>query len=135
MKNNVSRHKQRIWTLQILYSLDLKDEFGEKEGKIASNNMLKKHGLPDDVTYYFQDLVEGVIYNKEQIDSLINDKAIDWKVKRMAYIDRNILRIAIYEIKDELVPKGVAIDEAVELAKEYADEKSYKFINGILGRT
>ena len=132
--NKVARHKQRIWALQILYSLDLKEKFNKEQVLIECNNMLKKHELSEDTKYYFQDLIEGVVANREELDFLINQKAIDWKLSRMAYVDRNILRIALFEIKEELVPKGVAIDEAVEVAKEFADEKSSKFINGILGK-
>jgi N utilization substance protein B len=78
--------------------------------------------------------VQGVLENRESIDELISSKAIDWKLDRMANVDRNILRIAVFEsMYERLVPVGVAINEAVELAKVYGDEESSKFVNGVLG--
>ncbi len=131
--SKVSRHQERIWTLQILYSIDLKNEFDIEKAKIECENIKEKNNLLAN-DYYFEKLVLGVIKNKKDLDEYINVKAIDWTIKRMAVIDRNILRLALYEIEDELVPVGVAIDEAVELAKEYGDDKSPGFINGILSR-
>ena len=131
--SKVSRHQERIWALQILYSIDLKKEFDIEKAKIECENTKERNNLSAN-DYYFQKLVLGVIKNKKDLDEYINVKAIDWTLKRMAVIDRNILRLALYEIEDELVPVGVAIDEAVELAKEYGDDKSPGFINGILSR-
>lgn len=89
--------------------------------------------LDEEVKYYFEGLVTGVINNIKEIDEVINNKAIDWNINRMAYVDRNILRIAVFEMRND-IPVGVAINEAVEIAKEYADQKSAGFINGILAR-
>jgi N utilization substance protein B len=137
MKKNMektSRHQQRVWALQILYSLDLKERYNQEQVKLESVNILQKNELIDDSKYYFQRLAEGVVEKKEKLDEIIDEKAIDWKISRMAYIDRNILRLALFEIKEELVPVSVAINEAVEVAKEFGDEKSSSFINGILGK-
>ena len=128
-----SRHQERIWALQILYSLDLKNKFNQKEAEVESNNIKMRNNLVDN-DYYYIKLVKGIIDSKEELDEYINEKAIDWSIKRMAVVDRNILRLALYEIQYDLVPIGVAIDEAVELAKEYGDEQSPGFINGILSR-
>ena len=87
----------------------------------------------DDQPYYFEKIVKGVLTQQGKYDQQINLKAIDWKINRMALIDRNILRIALYELDNNL-PVGVVINEAVELAKEYGDEKSASFINGILAK-
>lgn len=129
-----TRHQNRIWALEVLYSIDLKNNFDLKNANIECENIKMRNNLLDD-NYYFKKLVLGVIEEKEDLDEYINNKAIDWDIERMAVIDRNILRIALYEIEAELVPVGVAIDEAVELAKEYGDDKSSSFINGILSRT
>ncbi len=128
-----SRHQERIWALQILYSLDLNDTINEEEASRAIRNLKEEHTLSDDDRYYFEGLVSGVVNNIEEYDNRINQQAIDWNIKRMPYIDRNIIRIALYEMVQE-VPVGVVINEAVEIAKEYAEEKSARFINGILAK-
>ena len=129
----VRRHKERIWTLQVLYGLDLKDDFNVEQAKIECENIKERNNLDSD-QYYFEKLINGVIDSKDSLDEYINKKAVDWTINRMAIVDRNILRLALYEIENDMVPVGVAIDEAVELAKEYGDEKSPGFINGILSR-
>lgn len=130
----ISRHKQRIWALQILYSLDLREKLQEDIAEKQCKKFREEKHIEDGEKYYFEKIVFGVIKMREELDKIINEKAIDWEVKRMAYIDRNILRIAIFEIKSKM-PVGVAINEAVELAKEYASDKSFSFINGILSKS
>ncbi len=130
--SKVGRHKQRQWALQILYSLDIRNKITEEAAEIASQELIEREALLDD-DYYFNKIVQGVINEIEIIDSLIDKHAIDWEVARIAFIERNILRIAIYEIRHE-IPIGVAIDEAVRIAKKYGDEGASSFINGILGK-
>jgi len=127
-----SRHQERIWALQILYSLDLNGTINNEEASRAIHNLKEENELSDD-PYYFEELVSGVVNNIEEYDNRINQQAIDWNIKRMPYIDRNIIRIALYEMIQD-VPVGVVINEAVEIAKEYAEEKSARFINGILSK-
>lgn len=127
----ISRHKQRIWALEILYSLDLQEKLNKDLAVKRCQKYKEEKNIKQEKEYYFEKIVLGVIENREEIDKLIEKRAIDWKVKRMAYLDRNILRIAIWEI-DSKIPIGVAINEAVEIAKEYGSEKSSSFINGIL---
>lgn len=85
---------------------------------------------------YAQKLMEGIITNIDVVDENIGKYAIDWTVERMPATDRNILRIAVYEMlfADEKLAPGVAINEAVEIAKLYGTEDSPRFINGILGK-
>ena len=128
----ITRHQERIWALQILYSLDLSDEM-ELASSVKGIGDLKIREKIDDQPYYFEEIVKGVVLHKGKYDSRINLRAIDWNINRMALIDRNILRIALYELENNL-PVGVVINEAVELAKEYGDEKSASFINGILAK-
>lgn len=83
---------------------------------------------------YAQMLVKGIAENRSIVDGNINKYAVDWNITRMSGVDRNILRISIYEIEYvDFVPASVAIDEAVEIAKKYGADDSPKFINGILG--
>ncbi len=128
----VTRHQERIWAVQILYSMDIKDKFDKKQSEIEIKNIISNNDL-EDGNYYFEELVQGVLANIEEIDKKISKYAVDWELSRMAYVDRNILRLAIFELQTE-IPVGVAINEAVELAKEFADQKSSSFINGILGK-
>lgn len=83
---------------------------------------------------YVQDVVGGVQAQAKELDELIASHAVGWKLDRIARVDLSILRVALYEMlhRDD-VPTGAAINEAVELAKRYGEEKSFAFINGILG--
>lgn len=84
---------------------------------------------------YLRKAVSGVIEHRADIDRTISRLAIGWSLDRMGAVDRNLLRLAVYEILHlDDVPVGVAINEAVALAKKFGDEESGKFINGILGR-
>ena len=87
----------------------------------------------DTAFQYAKSLVEGTLGNLEEIDSLIRQQAEHWRLERMPAVDRNILRLAIYEFLYETdVPKLVILDEAIELAKRYSTAESSAFVNGIL---
>ena len=88
----------------------------------------------EDLTYVSQ-MLEGVCAQSEELDEIIGRYSKDWAIERIARVDLSILRVAIYEMlyRKEDVPTGAAINEAVELAKRYGGERSYAFINGILG--
>lgn len=89
----------------------------------------------DEVREFTLTLVEGVISNLSEIDKAISNYTNNWSLERIANIDRNILRIAIYEILFlENIPKSVSINEAVELAKKYGTKSSFSFVNGVLGK-
>jgi len=84
---------------------------------------------------YVEQISGGVDAHQQEIDALISKYSVDWAIERIARVDLSILRVAIYEMlyRKEDVPAGAAINEAVELAKRYGGERSYAFINGILG--
>ena len=105
--------------------------------------------MPDHLKYYFETLedaedrdkkyiqgkYEAVVRHVPEMDELLNENAKGWKTARMNKVDLTILRLAVYEMKwDEDVPDGVAINEAVELAKRFGGESSSSFVNGILGK-
>ena len=105
--------------------------------------------MPDHLKYYFETLedagdkeinyirekYEAVVSRLPEIDALLNENAKGWKTARMNKVDLTILRLAVYEMKwDGDIPDGVAINEAVELGKEYGDDDAPSFINGILAR-
>lgn len=84
---------------------------------------------------YARVLVKGIIESMDELDSLITSTAQNWTIERMPIVDRNIIRIAAYEmIHQDDIPTGVAINEAVEMAKTFGTDESPKFVNGVLGR-
>jgi N utilization substance protein B len=124
------RRKARIIALKALYELD---SVGHELPEILAR-LLEENPAPADVVTFVQELVSGVLEHREEIDAVIRQKAPAWPLEQVAVIDRNILRLAIYEILiDNRVPVRAAINEAVELAKSFGGESSPKFINGVLG--
>jgi N utilization substance protein B len=125
-----ARHKAREIALQVLYELD-----SVKHNPADSlNNVISRIEVGEEVKLFSQLLVDGVVSNREQLDQNIRDFAPAWPLDQISIIDRNILRLAIFEIlHDSQIPVKVAINEAVELAKTYGSNNSSRFINGVLG--
>ena len=96
--------------------------------------MLTEYTVPDDIAVFVRSLVKGTLEHLFEIDDYINRYAIEWDLTRMANVDRNLLRLAIYEIFYEGTPLNVAINEALELAKTFSHDEAPRFINGILGK-
>ena len=129
------RTKARDIAIQILYELDIKKETAES----LLEEYWQRPALEDladkDIKSFTTALVEGTIKNKEEIDKIISSYAQNWELKRMAVIDRNILRMGTYELLFlEDIPPKVSINEAVELAKKYGDTDSSKFVNGVIDK-
>jgi len=125
-----TRRKSRIIALQGLYEIDSVS----RRPETVVDRLLSEAGLSDDNNEFIRNLVDGVIRNKGDIDNNIQKYAPAWPVDQLATIDRNILRLAIFEILfDNKVPVKVAVSEAVELAKKFGSENSAKFVNGVLG--
>ena len=98
---------------------------------LAERQSLGEHPVPE----YAADLVRGVASNRERIDELISWNLVDWTLERMPAVDRNILRIGVYELLwADGVPDGVAISEAVALAQDLSTDNSASFVNGVLAR-
>lgn len=131
----VSRHKQRIWALQILYGLDIRKKLDQETARQSYQKFVLAEGVIEKTAadLYVKEILFGIIMELELLDAQIDRYAINWNIERMSVIDRNILRIAVYEIQHE-IPVGVAINEAVKVAKEFADDSSPAFINGILAK-
>jgi transcription antitermination protein NusB len=87
-----------------------------------------------EVDPYAKEVAEGVVARAEELDRRITNAADDWTADRLGVVERNVLRIALYELDGVAVPVEVAIDEAVTLAKRYATEEAARLVNGILGR-
>jgi N utilization substance protein B len=124
------RHRARIAALQILFEIDCTDH----PASLVLVRQLADADLPEPGAEFARELVEGVEGYRRELDELIARYAPEWPVDQIAIIDRNILRIAIYEILfcDD-TPTKVAINEAVELAKEFGSDSSGRFVNGVLG--
>jgi N utilization substance protein B len=124
------RRRARIAALQALFELD---SVGHQPQETIARQF-ESGPLIEEAKGFAEELVNGVLSHKEQIDKTIEDTAPAFPLDQLAVIDRNILRLAIYEILiDNKVPVRAAINEAVELAKDFGGEKSPKFINGVLG--
>jgi len=125
-----SRRKARVLVLQALYEIDAAGH----DTEMVLDNLLSVRGLPDDNDTFVREAVRKIIQNKADIDINIRKFATAWPVEQLAFVDRNILRLAIFEILfDNSVSVKVAINEAVELAKKFGSNGSPKFINGVLG--
>ena len=124
------RRKARIIALQALYEVDSAGH-GEEE---ALAHLIGRERLSVENVAFVRQLVTGVIKNRETIDQNIQNLAPAWPINQLSIVDRNILRLAIFEILiDNKVPIKVAINEAVELAKAFGGDNSPKFVNGVLG--
>jgi transcription antitermination protein NusB len=127
-----ARTKARKRALDVLYSADVRGDSAEAALEAES---LRAAGRPERASSwpYAREVVQGVIDHAQEIDRLIADHSTSWPLERMPAVDRAILRIAVWEARfNPDVPVGVAIDEAVELAKELSTDDSPRFVNGLL---
>lgn len=125
-----TRRRARELALQALYEID---SAGHEAEEVVTH-LLAEERLAEENANFARELVRGVIQNKEKIDENIRSFAPAWPIEQIPVIDRNILRLAIFEILiDNKVPVKVAINEAVELAKTFGADSSSKFVNGVLG--
>ena len=125
-----TRRKARITALQSLFEIDCAGHVAES----TLDHLIEENQLTEEAAPFARELVFGVLQNREVLDKTIVKYAPNWPLDQMALIDRNILRLAIYEISiAKNVPIKAAINEAVELAKLFGSDSSSKFINGVLG--
>lgn len=123
----MARHQGRELALKILFEHDLVET---EIDPLIDRALARSRG---DDKQFAEELVRGVLAHQVPIDQAIEAAAIDWSVSRMAAIDRNILRLATYELTETpAVPIPVVIDEALDLAQVYSTEEAKKFINGVL---
>jgi N utilization substance protein B len=127
-----NRHLSRTIAMQSLYEWDFNDRVGDLQEITKVNVKQFAPGL-EDPNFIFE-LVRGVADHMKDIDAIITKTAPEWPIDQITVIDRNILRIGIYELNfAKEVPPKVAINEAVELGKAFGGESSGKFVNGVLG--
>ena len=127
-----NRHLSRTVAMQTLYEWDFNGKSGDTNELVKNNLEQQAPGMDDPAFAY--SLVNGVSENLEAIDKTITDTAPEWPLDQITVVDRNILRLGIYELMfAKEVPPKVVINEAVELGKTFGGESSGKFVNGVLG--
>ncbi|AZB43530.1 transcription antitermination factor NusB [Bacillus sp. FJAT-42376] len=121
----MNRRAAREKALQALFQIDV--------SQIDPADALQHAFDEDEINSFTRELVTGTISHIEEIDALIKPHLVNWKLDRLANVDRGILRLAAYEMKyEDGIPASVSIDEAIELAKAFGDDQSSRFVNGVL---
>jgi N utilization substance protein B len=128
-----ARHRSRKRALQVLFEWDMRGEPIERAISHYYESLYSEESenkpKPDK---FMEELARGTVANAAEIDKSIEAKSERWRLERMPIVDRNILRLAIYELGQQAVPAPVIIDEALELARKFSNDESISFINGIL---
>ncbi len=127
----MSRKKSREFVLQILYQIDLSDKWDSYKKTITE--FFKERITEEPIREFSGYIINGIMKHKAFIDALIDQNTSTSSIESLHYIDRNVLRIALFELFfSELVPIDVAINEAINLAKKYGEQKSGALVNAIL---
>jgi transcription antitermination protein NusB len=128
-----ARHRSRKRALQVLFEWDMRGDSIDRAIAHYYDTLYSEESenkpKPD---RFMEELARGTAANSEAIDKQIQAKAENWRLERMPVVDRNILRLAIFELSQQATPAPVVIDEAVELARQFSNDESLSFINGIL---
>lgn len=129
------RHRSRQAALQVLFALDLAES--SRDGQPADlaatfDAVAENFELPAGARAFASELVLGICEHRDELDALLSDHATNWRLSRMAAVDRNTLRIGAYELLHTDTPARVVLDEAIELARRFGDDPSPAFVNGIL---
>lgn len=124
-----NRRRARECALQVMYDMDI----SSTPVRIALANYFATYPQHEEVQIYCETIVNGFVTHQGEIDELISKQSTHWRLDRMALIDRNILRLAVYElVRMDDVPLKVVLNEAIEIGKKYGTEDTGAFINGIL---
>lgn len=139
MSRRAPRAASRQLALQVLYAVDLAagrggEEQGERPGAEAEafESVARNFDLPEGARAFAKQLVFGVLERRDELDGLLAEHARNWRVDRMAAVDRNVMRIAVYELLATDTPTTVVIDQAIELARRFGDDPSPAFVNGVI---
>jgi N utilization substance protein B len=128
-----SRRRSREHALQILYQWDMrKQPIDDSLDAFYSSLYSEESPVRPERDPFLEDLVRGTVEKSGEIDALISSHAEHWRIERMPAVDRNILRLAIFELRHTGTPPAVVIDEALELARRFSNEESVHFVNGVL---
>jgi N utilization substance protein B len=133
---SAARRASRQAALQVLYAAEVAGRgaggLGRARVQEALEAVAANFELPEGARAFAGELALGVAERRAEIDALLAAHARHWRVERMAAVDRNLLRIAVWELLDDRTPASVVIDEAVELARRFGSERSPSFVNGVL---
>lgn len=129
-----ARHRSRQRALQVLYLWDQRKQAVDEALSSFYETLASEEDEPQrtPADEFMESLVRGATANADSIDQRIVAKSSNWRIERMPVVDRNILRLAIYEMDILRTPPAVAIDEALELARQFSGAESVAFINGVL---
>ena len=134
----MTRRQIREEIFKIIFQADFhnEDEMKEQDEKMqeAETEFPVKSDQEIEQQQYIAEKSNDIFAHVEEIDALINEVVEGWKTTRMAKVDLSLIRLAVYEIRYEKIPKGIAINEAVELAKKYGADQSAGFVNGVLAK-
>jgi N utilization substance protein B len=129
----MSRRLARETALQVLYQIDMTGETEDISG--IMRNWASEFAVPEKSLEFTEQLVRGTLEKKQEIDQKIASTAHEWAIERMNTVDRNLMRLAIYEmLYCAQTPQKVTLNEAIEIAKRFGGEDSARFINGILDK-
>ena len=124
------RHDARVMALLVLYEADTAQH---PAGLVLTRHLREDENVTSESREYVSILVSGVINDLAGLDAVLGECAPDFPLDNIAPIDRNILRIALFEMKAALAPPKVVINEAIEISKEFGSESTPRFVNGVLG--
>ena len=129
------RHRGREVALQVLYAIDLAvdEELPPRDHQDqVFERIVENFDVPRVALQFARELVAGVVERVDSLDVILGAHARNWRVSRMAAVDRNVLRLAVFELGDSDIPVAVVIDEAVDLARRFGADSSPAFVNGVL---
>jgi N utilization substance protein B len=134
-KRSAPRSRSRQAALQVLYAMDLAES--SRSGEAADTDSVfeavaENFELPEGAREFAETLVRGIIDHRAELDALLAEHATNWRLSRMAAVDRNTLRIGAYELSHTDTPARIVLDEAIELARRFGADPSPAFVNGIL---
>jgi N utilization substance protein B len=134
-KRTAPRSRSRQAALQVLYAMDLAES--SRSGEPADIDAVfeaiaENFELPEGAREFAANLVHGIVEHRVELDALLSEHATNWRLSRMAAVDRNTLRIGAYELSHTDTPVRVVLDEAIELARRFGADPSPAFVNGIL---
>ena len=125
------RRQARENAIQMLYQIELSGASTED----AEDSFWHHHEADSDIKAFAGELIRGVLSHKDEVDALVAEHALHWKLTRMPPVDRNILRCAVYELRYLIdVPTKVILNEAIDIGKKFGSEESGSFINGVLDK-
>ena len=128
-----ARHRSRRRALQVLFEWDMRgDSIDRAIAHYYETLYSEESETKPKQDRFMEELVRGTVANAAEIDRKIEAKSENWRLGRMAVVDRNILRLAIFEMEQNALPAPVIIDEALELARQFSNDESLPFINGVL---